>query len=251
MQPRAVLQLALASALLACSRSSPRGEPIGKRAWIDTVPSASSSSSARPSDLGVLAPPSASDWSTAPAIAPDELRAIGCRARVIAPWVRLSCGKNELGGAPSAMIVTNVVEHLSSHRVVEKGAEELATTIPYDVDVPLELVVFWNDAPGSGSSRRGRAVSFRWAEGASKPPTVQVGPPEPMVGARLCACTIASDASSCHDETKLDCERSYPNDCAALMDCVRGRKEASGALVHPAKCLPGYAPGEGGSCTRP
>lgn len=253
--PLATLLLALG----ACSKpeSKPTPEPLpsapagatttaaAKPATVGTPTAATSAIAAKPLPAGRSAIPTLAEWnSQQKEVTVKGSSALSCETKIVREYLRVSCrGKNDSGGTP-----TNVVVQKGGHgealTFVSAGVTSLI--VPFIEGIDFAADFSWTD-----NSHR---LTVQWPRGSARPVVVGVfeGAKSPLDAAfdkaladKACQCHKQITGLSTCDElwgVNADCARTYPNDCARLLECSRGEPG-----VWPS-CLPGFANGPFGFC---
>lgn len=183
---------------------------------------------------GRSAPPTLEEWGKLrKEVTVKGSSALRCETKIIREYLRVVCtGKLDPAGTPTAVAV------------LKGGAEAMAFAhggvasliVPYTEGTHLEAVFSW--------THKSHKLVARWPKGDKQPVIVGAfeGAESPLDGptrgddAKLCAChQKVTGAASCEDlygGSDADCDRTFGNDCAALLACARGERMA--------RCLPGF-----------
>lgn len=171
--------------------------------------------------------------------------ALNCETKIVREYLRVSCkGKNDSGGTPTDIVI-NKGGHGETYTYVNGGITSLI--VPYVEGINFEAYFGWTD--------KGHDLAISWPRGSKQPDVVGVfkGAKSPLnvhdkspLADKLCSChKKVTSSSTCDDlvgSPDVDCDRTYANDCAKLLQCSRGEPG-----VAPT-CLPGWTNAYQGRC---
>lgn len=187
------------------------------------APAAASSTAAR------SAVPTSSEWGVSKEVAVTGASALGCDARAVREWIRVSCrGANHRGEVIRSVAVDGGAR---PGDVFTFSAEELASLVIRLVEGTAVTVTFrWDQGH--------YPLAIRWEQGQARPDPVGVftGAPIDEVQASVrrqqCTCYWRSlsggpvqlpKGDPCvgvpEDAWARECARSHPDDCSGLVEC--------------------------------
>ncbi len=187
------------------------------------------------------ATPTVAEWNAAGDVDVDGKDKVHCETRMVREWLRVSCrGKNDSGGAPTAVSITKG-KTTDTLTYVNKGVTSLI--VPFEPGMKaFEAIYAWED--------KSVVLTVKWPAGAKRPSpvgafdtakTLPGVPIDEALAGRLCECfKKLTTHPTCNDllgAPDVDCDRTYSGDCEKLVECSRYEPGAA------PKCLAGWVNG--------
>ena len=162
--------------------------------------------------------------------------ALKCETKIVREYLRISCrGKLAAEGTPKGI---KVQKGGHGEALTFQGGDVMSLILPYVEGTHFEAMFSW--------SAKGHKLVIDWPKGNKQPTIVGVfeGAASPLDGTakgdpqKLCDCHKKVFKAATCDELlgapDIDCERTYADNCEALLACSRGEPG------RPPRCLPGF-----------
>lgn len=162
--------------------------------------------------------------------------ALKCETKIVREYLRVSCrGKIDPEGTPRGI---KILKGGRGEAVTFQGGDVMSLIVPFVEGTDFEAQFSW--------SAKAHKLAVRWPRGSKQPVIVGVfeGAGSPLDGTargdaqKLCDChKKVTSQTTCYEligAPDADCDRTYPDDCQALLECARGEPN------RPPKCLPGF-----------
>jgi hypothetical protein len=169
--------------------------------------------------------PTLDEWAKMPKeVTVKGSTALKCETKIVREYLRVSCrGKADPEGTPTGI---KILKGGRGEAMTYAGPGVTSLILPYVEGTDFEAVFSW--------TRKSHKLAVKWPKGAKQPTVVGVfeGAASPLDGtakgdaAKLCDCHKKTyKTATCDDMmggADADCDRTYGNNCAHLLECSRG-----------------------------